>query len=62
LDPNKHGLQGKNIWPVYNATIGGGVGEDFVFTVEQESFAEADNWRAEGMDFIARNSLGVYGR
>ncbi|KAH7342187.1 Alpha/Beta hydrolase protein [Rhexocercosporidium sp. MPI-PUGE-AT-0058] len=58
LDPNNHGLQGVNSWPVYNATTG----EDFVFTVNSSSFAEPDTFRAEAISWISENALGVYGR
>lgn len=62
LDPNRHGLRGKNVWPVYNASAGGGVGENFVWTVEGESYMEADTYRAQGIGWVAENALEVFGR
>lgn len=61
-DPNIHGLKDVKKWPVYNATTGGGVGRDFVFTVNGSSHAEADDWRGEGIAFINEHALDVYGR
>ena len=62
LDPNRNGLRGVNEWPVYNATVGGGAGLDFVFTINGSSYAEPDTFRGEGIAFISENALSVYGR
>lgn len=62
LNPNKHGLKGKNHWPAYNAMTGGGAGDDFVFTVKKSPHAERDTWRGEGIAWIGDNALAVYGR
>ncbi|KAH8805750.1 Alpha/Beta hydrolase protein [Xylogone sp. PMI_703] len=64
LDPNNHGIPGTTVWPVYNATSGGGAGMNFVFTVDGThggSYAENDTFRAEGIKFINENARDVYG-
>lgn len=63
LDPNKNGLEGVNVWPEY--VLDGGVGKNFVFTVEgggNGSFAEADDFRADGIAFITANAKSQFGR
>jgi carboxylesterase type B len=62
LDPNANGVQGASTWPVYNATLGGGLGSNMVFTVNQSSYAEPDTWRGEGIGWISGNARDVYGR
>ena len=62
LDPNRNGIKGVNEWPVYNATLGGGVGSDMVFTVNQSSYAEPDTFRGEGIAWLSENARDVYGR
>ncbi|PMD37135.1 alpha/beta-hydrolase [Hyaloscypha variabilis F] len=64
LDPNNHRIEAVNTtWPVYNATEGGGLGINMVFTVNvtQRSYIEWDSWRGEGIAFINENALEVYG-
>lgn len=58
LDPN---VGREEEWPVYNATTGGGVGWDYVWSVNG-SKAEEDSWRGEGISWIGENALSVYGR
>jgi carboxylesterase type B len=36
-------------WPVYNTTVGGGVGQDLVFQLDG-NYVETDDWRAGGMN------------
>lgn len=63
LDPNKNGLEGVNTWPEY--VLEGGVGQNFVLTAEgdgSQSFAEVDDFRAEGIAFISANAKSQFGR
>jgi hypothetical protein len=63
-DPNNHGVEGvKTTWPVYNSTLGGGMGINMVFTVNLtgSSYIESDSWRREGIAFINENALGFHG-
>lgn len=63
-NPNFHGIEGvETTWPVYNSTLGGGMGSNMVFTVNRTglSYIEWDSWRGEGIAFISENALGVYG-
>lgn len=65
LDPN--GAAGLNLtdvaaWPVYNASEGGGVGRNIVFSVNGTgSYLEWDDYRAEGIQWMTENSLSVFG-
>lgn len=47
-------------WPAYNASEGGGVGRNMVFSVNG-SYVEWDDFRAEGMRWMIENSLPVFG-
>jgi carboxylesterase type B len=61
-DPNGHGVESVKQWPVYNSSLGGGMGINMVFTVNiTEQYIEWDSWRGEGINFINENRLGVYG-
>ena len=63
-DPNNHRVEGvKTTCPMYNSTLGGGMGINMVFTVNLtgSSYTEWDTWRGEGIAFINENALGVYG-
>jgi hypothetical protein len=61
-DPNGHGTEGVKHWPVYNSSLGGGLGINMVFTVNvSEQCIEWDSWRGEFINFINENRLGVYG-
>jgi carboxylesterase type B len=62
LDPNKNGIRGANIWPVYNTTTGGGEGSNIVFSVNETSYVEPDTFRGEGIAWISRNFRDVYGQ
>ena len=60
-DPNGKGVSVE--WPVYNGTAGGGEGKDLVWSVyEKGSYVEDDTWRGEGMAWIGKNQLNVYGK
>lgn len=63
LDPNGAkglGIAGVDAWPVYNASEGGGVGKNIVFSING-SFTERDNYRAEGIEWMIENSLPLFG-
>lgn len=68
LDPNgpasEGGLDfpeaGVVAWPAYNASEGGGLGKNIVFSVNG-SYVEWDDFRAEGMQWMIENSLPVFG-
>ena len=53
-------LPGGGVWPVYNASAGGGVGESLVWK-DKGSYVEIDSWRAEGLNYFSENSLAVFG-
>jgi carboxylesterase type B len=53
-------LPGGGAWPVYNASVGGGVGESLVWT-NKGSYVEMDSWRAEALNYFIENSLAVFG-
>ena len=61
-DPNQNGVLGANVWPVYNATVGGGAGVNMVFSVNETSYVEADTFRGEGIAWISEHAKDVYGR
>lgn len=49
-------------WPIYNTTSGGGVGEEIVWSVRGDgSYVEMDDYRAEGMKYLADNALELFG-
>ncbi|AEO67420.1 uncharacterized protein THITE_125668 [Thermothielavioides terrestris NRRL 8126] len=54
------GLPGGATWPPYNASAGGGVGQNLVWT-DKGSYVEMDSWRAEGINYFIENSLAVFG-
>ncbi|KAH6611774.1 Alpha/Beta hydrolase protein [Chaetomium sp. MPI-SDFR-AT-0129] len=58
--PKGLGLPGLETWPSYNASAGGGVGENIVWT-DKDSYIEVDSWRAEGINYFIQNSLTVFG-
>lgn len=58
LDPNGVGLE--PTWPIYNATKGGGVGQNLVFHVNG-SYLEYDDFRAEALNWFADHFLDVWG-
>lgn len=60
LDPNGADSPLGVEWPVYNATEGGGVGKAVVFDVNG-SYVEWDSFREEGMGWMRRNSLNLFG-
>jgi carboxylesterase type B len=62
LDPNGAGLDLPRgaVWPVYNTSVGGGVGQNIVWSVNG-SYVEMDSWRAGGINWMAENSLNVFG-
>jgi len=63
LDPNGEkglSLPGGAEWPVYNATLGGGVGENIVWSING-SYVEWDSYRAGGINWMMENALAVFG-
>ena len=60
LDPGawRKGNGSVEVWPKYELDEP----KDFVFEVNKTSGVEADTWRAEGIDFINRNALALFGR
>jgi hypothetical protein len=58
LNPNDAGV--KSAWPVYNSSVGGGVGQNMVFNVNG-SFIEYDDFRASALQWIASHFLDVWG-
>lgn len=60
LDPGawRKGNESVEVWPKYELEEP----KDFVFEVNKTSGVEADTWRAEGIDFINRNALALFGR
>jgi carboxylesterase type B len=66
LDPNgdKAGsglsLKGDASWPVYDSSLGGGVGQNVVLS-KSGAYVEWDSWRAEGINWMIENSQAVFG-
>lgn len=63
LDPNGEnglGIEGVAEWPVYNASLGGGVGQNIVWDVNG-SYIEWDDYRAEGINWLIEGGLNVFG-
>lgn len=66
LDPNGDagGLDfpgsGVVAWPSYNASVGGGVGQNIIFDVNG-SYVSWDNFRAEGIQWMIDNSMPLFG-
>lgn len=63
LNPN--GAKGLDLphganWPAYNIADGGGVGRNVVWDVNG-SYVEWDAWRTEGINWMVKNSLAVFG-
>lgn len=59
LDPN--GSEGGGVeWSVYNATAGGGIGQDLVWDFD-DIHVEWDDWRAGGINWMIENSKSVLG-
>ncbi|OKL56729.1 hypothetical protein UA08_07865 [Talaromyces atroroseus] len=58
-DPNgKRAL--RVTWPAYNATEGGGVGKNIVFSAADGNHVEYDDFRAEGIKWLIDNALTVF--
>lgn len=47
-------------WPLFNSMDGGGAGRGIVFGVDNMS-VELDDWRAEGINWLIENDLGLIG-
>lgn len=58
--PEGLGLPDGETWPVYDASVGGGVGQNIVWS-DKGSYVEMDSWRAEGINYFIDNSLAVFG-
>ncbi|KAL2201504.1 Alpha/Beta hydrolase protein [Corynascus similis CBS 632.67] len=58
--PNGLGLPGGETWPVYDASAGGGVGQNIVWS-EEGSYVEVDSFRAQGINYFIENSVAVFG-
>ncbi|KAL2188975.1 alpha/beta-hydrolase [Thermothelomyces heterothallicus CBS 203.75] len=54
------GLPGGETWPVYDPAVGGGVGQNMVWS-EEGSYVEMDSFRAQGINYFIDNSLAVFG-
>ncbi|KAI1844334.1 hypothetical protein JX265_010237 [Neoarthrinium moseri] len=60
LNPN--GETVSPAWPAYDTSVGGGVGQNVVYTVRNNgSFVETDDYRAEGINWFIQNALTVFG-
>ncbi len=61
LDPN--GASGMGVaWPAYNLDVGGGVGQNMVWTVQGSgSYVETDSYRSEGIGWFIDRGLSVFG-
>ncbi|KAH6664513.1 Alpha/Beta hydrolase protein [Halenospora varia] len=59
--PAKSRVAGAPTWPNYDIVTGGGVGKNMVFEANG-SYVEVDDYREEGMKWIADNALSLYGR
>ncbi|EAQ87427.1 hypothetical protein CHGG_04046 [Chaetomium globosum CBS 148.51] len=53
-------LPGNVSWPAYNVNVGGGVGQNVVWS-DKGSYVEVDDWRVEGINYFIENSLAVFG-
>ena len=60
-DPNGHGVSGAEEWPAYDIEAGGGVGYDYFFDVN-DTHAEMDSWRGEGIAYLNTLWKSAYGR
>lgn len=67
LDPNGKGTDSSSNssssslpWPVYNATTGGGAGNNMVWQAGS-SHVEPDTYRAEGIRWMIDHGLDVFG-
>lgn len=63
-DPNSAqgvGLSGNASWPVYNASAGGGVGQNIVWSTKHGNYIEFDSFRAEPINWMLDLSLSVFG-
>lgn len=58
LDPNGPGL--KVEWPIYDASAGGGVGQNLVFK-QDATVVEYDDFRAEALKWFSDHFLDVWG-
>ncbi|KAL2155929.1 hypothetical protein VTH82DRAFT_671 [Thermothelomyces myriococcoides] len=57
---NPNGPDGGETWPVYDAEVGGGVGQNMVWT-EDGGYVEHDSFRAQGINYFIENSASVFG-
>lgn len=58
--PNGLPLRSGSNWPVYNTTVGGGVGQEILFA-EDGASVQMDGWRAEGLNWLIEHGLSVFG-
>jgi carboxylesterase type B len=58
LNPNGPGLQSE--WPIYNASVGGGDGQNLVFK-KDGVVVEFDDFRAEALKWFSGHFLTVWG-
>jgi hypothetical protein len=47
------------VWPIYNASAGGGVGGNIVWIANGMSYVETDNFRSGPIEFIRDNGLNL---
>lgn len=60
-NPNNHGVQGYEEWPVYDIVQGGGIGQDYFFDANS-THVEDDSWRAAGIAYLNTLWKVAYGR
>ncbi|KAI1632767.1 Alpha/Beta hydrolase protein [Biscogniauxia mediterranea] len=58
LNPN--GDAASPAWPQYDTAVGGGVGQHMVWSANG-SYAEMDDFRAEGINWIVEHALDIFG-
>lgn len=61
-NPNGHGVSGYQEWPVYDTQSNGGVGESYLFSVNETSRTELDNYRAPGIALLNSLWKTAYGK
>ncbi|KAI1504603.1 Alpha/Beta hydrolase protein [Biscogniauxia marginata] len=58
LDPNGDAVSPE--WPQYNTAVGGGVGQEIVWSADG-SYVEFDDFRASGIKYIIDHALDIFG-
>jgi carboxylesterase type B len=63
LDPNGGNgnlADGGSSWPVYNTSVGDGVGEELVWSLNG-TYIDLDDYRKDGMEWMMDHMLSVFG-